>query len=87
MSLALRKALSPSNIKKGFSTTGIFPLDFNVVAEHLLPSQVFKHPDGDLEGREGGQRLRQGDKQRVESHAEGPNEGHAVETIVANGDD
>ena len=47
VSLALQKALSESNIKKGFSATGIFPLNFHAMDSHLLPSEVFTTPDGE----------------------------------------
>ena len=35
--------------KKGFSATGIFPLNFHAVDSHLLPSEVFIAPDGEAE--------------------------------------
>ena len=54
VSLALRKALSASNIKKGFSTTGIFPLNFHAVDSHLMTSEVFTAPDGEAEHRHAG---------------------------------
>ena len=54
VSLALRKALSASNIKKGFSATGIFPLNFHAVDSHLLPSEVFTAPDREAEHGHGG---------------------------------
>ena len=47
MSLALRKALSTNNVKKGFSATGIFPLNAKVVDSQLLPSEVFRSSDGE----------------------------------------
>lgn len=49
VSLVLRKALSVNNIQKGFSATGIFPLNFHAVDSHLLPSEVFTTPDGDAQ--------------------------------------
>ena len=49
VSLALRKALSTSNIKKGFSAIGIFSLNFHAVDLHLLASEVFTAPDGEVE--------------------------------------
>jgi hypothetical protein len=41
VSLALKKALSEHNIKKGFMTAGIFPLDKTVVDSKLTPSKNF----------------------------------------------
>ncbi len=49
VSLALRKALSSSNIKRGFSATGIFPFNCHTVDSQLLPSEVFKSLDGEPE--------------------------------------
>ena len=41
VSLALKKALTPHNIQKGFSATGIYPLNSQAMAKHLTPSEVF----------------------------------------------
>ena len=41
VSLALKKALTPHNIQKGFSATRIYPLNFQAMAKHLAPSEVF----------------------------------------------
>jgi hypothetical protein len=51
VSLSLKKALTESNIKKGFSTTGIFPLDEHAVDNMLAPSDSFQ---GDVDNGEGG---------------------------------
>ena len=40
VSLALKKALTPHNIQKGFSATKIYPLNSKAMAKHLAPSQV-----------------------------------------------
>ena len=71
MSLALRKALSASNIKKGFSATGIFSLNFHAMDSHLLPSEVFTAPDG--EGEHG----HAGDEEQGGMAAHAGNEGQA----------
>jgi hypothetical protein len=39
--LALRRALSPSNIQKGFQKTGIWPLNPSAVADKMGPSSAF----------------------------------------------
>ena len=54
VSLALRKVLFASNIKKGFNATRIFPLNFHAVDSHLLPSEVFTALDGVAEHMHGG---------------------------------
>jgi hypothetical protein len=41
VSLSLRKALTESNVKKGFSATGIWPLNQHVVDNMLAPSELF----------------------------------------------
>jgi hypothetical protein len=41
ISLALGKALSPNNITKGFSATGIYPLNRHAVDKDLTPSETF----------------------------------------------
>ena len=45
VSLGLRRALNPNNIKKGFSATGILPLNFNAVQEHMRPSQTYRYTE------------------------------------------
>ena len=47
MSLLLRKALSSSNITKGFKKTGILPLNRNVVVDMLKPSEAFENTNSD----------------------------------------
>ena len=42
VSLALRRALTPQNIKKGFSTTGILPFNRDAMNVHLGPSAAYK---------------------------------------------
>ena len=42
VSLALRKALTNTNIRRGFRATGIFPLNRHVVDSHMLPSESYK---------------------------------------------
>jgi hypothetical protein len=39
--LALRKALTPENIKGGFRGTGIYPLNPAAINSHLAPSEIF----------------------------------------------
>jgi hypothetical protein len=51
LSLSLIKALMESNIKKGFSATGIFPLDEHDVDSMLAPSYYFR---GNVDSEEGG---------------------------------
>ena len=46
MSLALKNALSDHNIRKGFITTRIFPLDRAVEDSKLTPSKNFKNSEG-----------------------------------------
>ena len=41
VSLALKKALTQQNIRKGFSATRIYPLNADAMAKHLAPSEVF----------------------------------------------
>jgi hypothetical protein len=43
VSLVLRKALSKNNIEKGFSKTGIYPLNQTAVDKQLAPSQSFQN--------------------------------------------
>jgi hypothetical protein len=47
VSLALRKALLATNIKKGFTATGIFPVNARAVDAQMLPSQVFESQTGE----------------------------------------
>jgi hypothetical protein len=42
MSLSLRKELTKNNIKKGFSTTRIWPLIEHVMDNMLVPSKLFE---------------------------------------------
>ena len=42
VSLALRRALTPQNIKKGFSTTGILPFNRDAMNVHLGPSAAYE---------------------------------------------
>jgi hypothetical protein len=42
VSLALRKALSPKNIKNGFASTGIIPLNHSAVDGQFAPSRPFE---------------------------------------------
>jgi hypothetical protein len=52
VSLALQKALSSSNIRSGFSATGIHPLNRLAIQAHMQPSKAYR----DLEERsEGGE--------------------------------
>lgn len=76
VSLALRKALSVNNIQKGFSATGIFPLDFHAVDSHLLPSEVFTTPDGGDRAGHGHDDARDAvpDRERDDGHAQGTSE-------------
>ena len=41
MSLALKKALTSSNIKNGFKACGIWPLNFDAMEGKMGPAQVF----------------------------------------------
>ena len=41
VSLALKKAMTPTNIKKGFSATGIWPLNRTAMDDKMGPSKVF----------------------------------------------
>jgi hypothetical protein len=41
VSLSLRKALTESNIKKGFSSTGIWPFNEQAVDTMLAPSEIY----------------------------------------------
>jgi hypothetical protein len=50
VSLSLKKALTESNIKNGFSATSIFPLDEHVVDSMLAPSDSFRCEVGIGEG-------------------------------------
>ena len=77
VSLALRKALSPSNIKEGFSAIGIFPLDFNALNEHFLPSQAFKDPHEDSRGGEDSNQPRHREGHGKDVQTDGPHDGHA----------
>ena len=47
VSLALRKALSPSNIQAGFRGAGIFPLDRNAPSGYIAPSEIYRSPPGE----------------------------------------
>ena len=47
VSLALRKALSSSNIMKGFERTGKTPLNRNAVVDMLKPSEAFENANSD----------------------------------------
>jgi hypothetical protein len=53
VSLALRKVLSASNIKKGLSATCIFPVHARAVDSQMLPSQVFESLDGEQHSQPG----------------------------------
>jgi hypothetical protein len=44
VSLSLKKALTENNIRKGFSGTGIWPLNVHVVDSMLGPSELFSFP-------------------------------------------
>jgi hypothetical protein len=44
VSLSLKKALTESNIRKGFSGTSIWPLNAHIVDSMLGPSQLFSYP-------------------------------------------
>jgi hypothetical protein len=55
--LSLKKALTKSIIKKGFSVLGIFPLDEHAVDSMLAPSDSFR---GNVDSGEGGPKCRQG---------------------------
>jgi hypothetical protein len=50
--LALRKALSPNNIKKGFSAIGIYPLNRHAIDRYINPSETFQSNSGGGSGRE-----------------------------------
>ena len=80
VSLALRKALPKSNIKKGFSAIGIFPLNFHAMDSHLLPSEVFTAPDGEAEHGHAG------DEEQGGMAAHAGNEGQAHCTAKEGGD-
>ena len=41
MSLALKKAMTPTNIKKEFSATGIWPLNRTAMDDKMGPNKVF----------------------------------------------
>jgi hypothetical protein len=43
VSLGLKRALTPQNIKNGFRSTGIFPLNENAVDSHFGPNGTFEH--------------------------------------------
>lgn len=44
VSLALRKALSVSNIQAGFRGAGIFPLNRDAPSIHIAPSEIYQSP-------------------------------------------
>jgi hypothetical protein len=48
VSLSLHKALTENNIKKGFSGTGIWPLNEHAVNAMLAPSESFRSPHCDV---------------------------------------
>jgi hypothetical protein len=87
VSLALRKALSPSNIKKGFSATCIFPLDFNALNEHFLPSHAFKDPHKDSQGGEDSNQPRHREGHGEDVRTDGPHDGHMRDSSATAGDD
>lgn len=86
VSLALRKALSSSNIKKGFSATGIFPLNFNAVDEQLRPSEVFNHHDGDIPQVQRGEQPRGREEQEHEADAQDEDFMHVVDNADTAGE-
>ncbi|KAG0574625.1 hypothetical protein KC19_VG277500 [Ceratodon purpureus] len=43
VSLALRRALTPSNIQAGFSATGIYPLNHRAVDKLFTPGEAYSH--------------------------------------------
>jgi hypothetical protein len=51
--LALQKALSPENIKKGFQKTGIWPLNPHVVDDKMGPSLAFVETFEDVDQSSG----------------------------------
>jgi hypothetical protein len=53
VSLSLKKALSESNIKKGFATIGIWPLNEHAVDTMLALSDSFQTANVNGEGRSG----------------------------------
>ena len=87
VSLSLRKALSPCNIKKGFSATCIFPLDFNALNEHFLPSQAFQDPHEDSRGGEDSNQPRHSEGHGEDVRTDGPHDGHARDSSATAGDD
>jgi hypothetical protein len=50
VTLALRRVLTESNIKNGFSASGIWPINSHAVDSQLAPSAVFEYelPDGEV---------------------------------------
>lgn len=52
--LALRKALSPSNIQSGFFVMGIYPLDKEVVKKHMGLFKIYKNASTDTTFEDGG---------------------------------
>ena len=54
VSLALRRALTPHNIKKGLSSCGIFPFNSNAMSSHLRPSVAYEQQvdEQDDQGRD-----------------------------------
>jgi hypothetical protein len=73
VSLALRKALSASNIKKGFSATGIFPVNASAVDSHMLPSHVYESPNGQQQSPNGQQQSPDGEQQSPNGDHQSPN--------------
>ena len=53
VSLALRKALSPKNIKNGFATTGIWPLNHKALDGQFAPSRLFEDDEDGVVAGEG----------------------------------
>jgi hypothetical protein len=49
MSLSLKKALTPENIKAGFRATGILPLDKDRMSAKMGPSEGFNHKAQDIQ--------------------------------------
>jgi hypothetical protein len=52
VSLALRKALTMNNIRKGFSATGIFPINRLAIQSQMLPSEAYGNCKDAIEGGE-----------------------------------
>ena len=87
VSLALRKALFPSNIKKGFSATGIFPLNFGALNEHFLPSQAFRNPHEDNGHEAGSNQPRHNEGHGDDGETDRHHDGHTRDSNGSIGDD